>query len=298
MFGGRKRRRAVWTHVAAELGGHHQLPTKWWRGDENITATVRGVPVKLDVYVVSTGKSSQTYTRVAAAYAHGPGPKMKVSKQGFFAKLGKAMGMQDIPTGDPVFDQAFVLKSDSIPIARRLWSDEPRDRALPLADTWITSKPERLELTGYGRWDDPVKMRGAIELVGVLAATDIYGAAALAALGNVTQPAGERPRAELDTGARVVVMAEDRDDQLVMSARVYDPIEHEPLTCEVEAGRAELASKLSQAAQVHLAHVGTGTLSIGNTSAFLWRDLELDPERLRAGAELLGAISASRGVYR
>ncbi|MDQ3339972.1 MAG: hypothetical protein M4D80_32835 [Myxococcota bacterium] len=298
MFGGRKRRRAIWTEVASELGGTHQLPTKWWRGDENITATVHGVPVKLDVYVVSSGKSSQTYTRVAAAYAHGPGPKMKVSKQGFFSKLGKAIGMQDIPTGDAVFDATFVLKSDNIPIARRLWSDDPRAQALLLADTWITSKPEKLELTGYGRWDDPEKMRSAIELVGVLAATDIYGKVTLEQLGSVTQPDGERPRAELDTGARVVVMAEDRDDILVMSARVYDPTEHEPMTFDVVDGRAELATKLPQAAQVHLARVGTGTLSIGNTSAFLWSSLELDPERLRAGADLLGAISLRGGVYR
>jgi hypothetical protein len=70
------------------------------------------------------------------------------------------------------------------------------------------------------------------------------------------------------------------------------------MTFEVENGRAERATKLPQAAQVHLARVGTGTLSIGNTSAFLWHDLELDPERLRAGAELLGAISAGGGVYR
>jgi hypothetical protein len=84
----------------------------------------------------------------------------------------------------------------------------------------------------------------------------------------------------------------------VMSARVYDPIEHEPMTFDVVDGRAELATKLPQAAQVHLARVGSGTLSIGNTSAFLWSDLELDPARLRAGAELLGAISLRGGVYR
>jgi hypothetical protein len=298
MFGGRKRRRAIWTQVATELGGTHQLPTKWWRGDENITAIVHGVSVKLDVYVVSTGKSSQTYTRVVARHAHGPVPKMKVSKQGFFAKIGKAIGMQDVPTGDAVFDEAFVMKTDNVAVARRLWSDDARMRMLPLRDAWLKDKGDRLEMTGYGRWEDPDIMKGAIELVGVLAATDIYGSETLRALGTVEQPEGERPRVALDTGARVVVMAEDRNDHLVMSARVDEPMEHERMTLEVVDGRAELAVKLPQAAQVHLARVGSGRLEIGNTLAFLWNELELDPARLRAGADLLGAISLREGVYR
>jgi hypothetical protein len=44
--------------------------------------------------------------------------------------------------------------------------------------------------------------------------------------------------------------------------------------------------------------VGSGQLSIGNTSAFLWNDFETDPDRLRAGAALLGAFGAHDGVYR
>ena len=298
MFGGKKRRLAIWSQVASELGGVHNLQTKWWRGDEHILATVRGAQVKLDVYVVSSGKSSQTYTRVAADYVHGPGPKMKLSKHGFWQSIGKALGMQDIPTGDAAFDEGFVLKSDNVAVARRLWSDEARARMPALRDSWITSKPRRLELTGYGRWEDAKLMTSAIELVGVLASTDIYGIAALHEVGNVTQPEGERPRAELDTGARVVVMAEDHEDNLVMSARVYDPIEHDPMTLEIVDGHSEHATRLPQGAQVHLASVGTAALSIGNTSSLIWKTLELDPARLRAGAALLGAFSVRDGVYR
>jgi hypothetical protein len=299
MFGRRKRRQANWSQVAAELGGVHQLQTKWWRGDEHITATVHGVPVKLDVYVVSTGKTTHVYTRVAGAFLHGPGPKLKVQKKGFLQAIGKALGMQDVPLGDPLFDETFIVKADNIAVARRLWSPETLARMMGFTDTWIGTKPAGVELIGGGRWEDPVRMRGAMELVALLAARDIYGVAALRAMdASVTQPEGERPRAELDTGARVVVMAEDKADQLVMSARTYDPIEHEPMVIEVVDGRAELAAKLPQAAQVHLARVGSGTLTIANTLAFHWRDLELDPARLRAGAELLGAISLREGVYR
>lgn len=46
MFG-RSKRREAWTEVATALGGEHHLPSKWWRGDESITATIDGAVVKL-----------------------------------------------------------------------------------------------------------------------------------------------------------------------------------------------------------------------------------------------------------
>lgn len=36
----------------------------------------------------------------------------KLGAEGFFSKIGKTFGMQDIQTGDPEFDQAFVVKSN------------------------------------------------------------------------------------------------------------------------------------------------------------------------------------------
>ncbi len=70
------------------------------------------------------------------------------------------------------------------------------------------------------------------------------------------------------------------------------------MTLEIVDGHSDHATRLPQGAQVHLANVGSGTLTIGNTSSLIWRDLELDPARLRAGAALLGAISLREGVYR
>ncbi|HLL25361.1 MAG TPA: hypothetical protein VK427_24665, partial [Kofleriaceae bacterium] len=149
-----------------------------------------------------------------------------------------------------------------------------------------------------GYWEEPVRMRGAIEIVGALAARDLYNTAALAALAPLVQAAGERPRVVLDTGARVVVSAEDRGDDLVMVARVDDPVELAAMTIEVTNGRADEATRLPQGAQLHLAGVGTGTLSLGSALTFAWKTIEVPPAQLRAGASLLGAIAAQGGVYR
>jgi hypothetical protein len=67
---------------------------------------------------------------------------------------------------------------------------------------------------------------------------------------------------------------------------------------EIDVETIEIVDgKFVGAALPPIAHqVGTGTLS---KHGFVWHDLELEPARLRAGAELLGAIAAARGgVYR
>jgi hypothetical protein len=297
---GRKERRQVWTDVAKDLGGEHHLPTKWYRGDEWILATIQNVPVKLDTYVVSTGKSTQTFTRVAAEFAHGPGPRMKVYKEGIFASIGTVFGIADIAVGDAAFDKAFVVRADRAALARRLLSPEVIRRLMTLTHAFVESKPERVSLVVRGRWEDREAMKAGMHVIGELAASDIYGEAALRAVGALHKPSPfDIPRAELDTGTLVTMTAADRGERLVMEART-GRIAHDPLRLEVVDGRCERASELSQAAQVHVQGAGSGVLLVDEHGAsFTWNELELDPARLRAGADLLGAMAtAQAGVYR
>jgi hypothetical protein len=86
-----------------------------------------------------------------------------------------------------------------------------------------------------------------------------------------------------------------------MVAKTAQTIAHDPITLDVIDGAydQQLASKLPQAAHVHLREAGSGRLVVGDQTMFVWSSLELDPSRLRAGAELLGALAAARGgVYR
>lgn len=307
MFGGKKRRQAIWTQVALELDGEHHPQSKWWRADECIDAVVNGVDVKLDIYIVSTGKSSHPYTRVTASFAYGPGVKTKVYKQGLLSSIGKALGMRDVALGDAAFDERFIVRAENPAVVRRLWTSKAcKLFARRLEDTTVQSDTKTIKVWSAGRWDEAPRMRDAFAMIGELASRDLYGLFALRAIAGATttSPSGERPCAELDTGVRVVVQAEDHDDHLVMVARAAESLAMEPLVIEVSDGRlvdAERATKLPQAAHAIAHAVGSGTLAIDRANiTFAWRSLELDPARLRAGADLIGAIAASArgGVYR
>ncbi len=79
-----------------------------------------GWPILVDTYTVSTGQSNVTYTRARAGF-HAQTPfRCKVWKEGFFSRVGKKLGMQDLTVGNPVLDRDFVIQSDSPGQARAL----------------------------------------------------------------------------------------------------------------------------------------------------------------------------------
>lgn len=73
-----------------------------------------------DYFVVSTGKSAITYTRLRVALKNRNDFQLKLSKEGVFAKIGKALGSQDIEIGDESFDHDYVVKSNDELIATRI----------------------------------------------------------------------------------------------------------------------------------------------------------------------------------
>lgn len=308
LFRRTRNRRATWTKVATDLGGVFHLPTGFWRRqNERIEANISGVPVVLDMYVVSTGKSSHPYTRVRAPYARGPGPKLRVYRQGLFSAIGKAIGMQDLAFGELApFDAEFVVKADNEAVARALWSRRAMERMLAtFSRARIDSDATTITLVDGGRWEEPGRLHAGIALVAELACSDLFGADALRAIPDATfvHPQGQRPSAELAVPVRVAIRAEDREGRLVTVARATDPTEHPPLVLEVVAGKPadpSQASTLPQGAHVPLHTVGTGTLAIdADGIRFTWPEVERDPARLRGAAELIGAVAAgTAGTYR
>jgi len=67
----------------------------------------------LDTYTVSTGSSSQVYTRIRALYVGRDEFRFRVYRASVFSELGKFFGMQDIEVGHPKLDPHFVIKADS-----------------------------------------------------------------------------------------------------------------------------------------------------------------------------------------
>ncbi len=80
---------------------------------DGVRVAYRDWTVVVDTYTVSTGQSSITYTRGLAGF-HAQVPfRCKVWKEGFFSRVGKRLGMQDLKVGRPTLDRDFVVQSDS-----------------------------------------------------------------------------------------------------------------------------------------------------------------------------------------
>ncbi|MHC5036062.1 MAG: DUF3137 domain-containing protein [Planctomycetota bacterium] len=90
----------------------------------------------LDTYTVSTGQSSVTYTRMRAPYVNADGFRFKVYREGFFSKVGKLFGMQDVVVGFPEFDRDFVIQGNDWHRLRQLFA-HPRIRELIQAQPHI-----------------------------------------------------------------------------------------------------------------------------------------------------------------
>ncbi len=107
-----------WKAIAAEMEGRYRAGS--WGTGSRVDVDVGDWTFTLDIYVVSTGKTSQTYTRLRAPYVNATGFRFKLFRQGFFAKIGKAFGMQDVVIGVPEFDETWVVQGN----------DESRLRAI------------------------------------------------------------------------------------------------------------------------------------------------------------------------
>jgi hypothetical protein len=295
----RKARRLMWARVAQDHGGELHLAKGFWRPThERIEATVNGVPIVLDTFVVSTGKTTQTYSRVAADLAYGPAPKLLVQKKGVLSAIGNLI-REDVELGDAAFDGTFIVRCEQGAVARRMITERAMQLLLAtFLDGKLTYNRKRLELITTGIWNEEKRLRDGIAIVAEIAARDIYGVEALRSVegGALAETDRGWPVVAVATSARVVIGAEDCDGRLVMVARTSDVPRAEPLELDIVEGSArdgERASKLPPGAHVALRRIGSGVLGVTAEGVHLrWRELELDPARLRAGADLLGAIAA------
>ena len=52
------------------------------------------------------------YTRFKVFFPHSLNASLQLQKEGFFSKIGKTFGAQDIQTGNPDFDGQFIIKGN------------------------------------------------------------------------------------------------------------------------------------------------------------------------------------------
>jgi hypothetical protein len=120
------RRNTTWIAFAARHGFTYVAAHGSWYNKKpaRIEGRVGTVPITIDTYVVSNGKSSTMYTRLVTA-AMQPMPfDARVYKETVFGAIGDLLGAQDVSVGDPSFDNEFVVKASREDLVR-LWLHPP-----------------------------------------------------------------------------------------------------------------------------------------------------------------------------
>ena len=112
----------IWTQIATDIGGEF-IEGGFW-GKDVVLYKHGEWQILLDTYVVSTGKSSHSVTRMRAPFINKDDLYFKISREGFFSSIGKFFGMQDIEIGDPFFDEQFVIKGNNPEKIKLLLADD------------------------------------------------------------------------------------------------------------------------------------------------------------------------------
>lgn len=194
VFGRRdvQRRREVWRALAERRGWRFVPAGRSWLRNEPAAIEARSehAIVWLDTYIVSSGKSSTTYTRAKARFAIGGGPRFQVYEEGVMSSLGKALGTQDVTLGgDAAFDDWFMVKCEDAEATRRVWTESATRRMrVALPNSRATSDGREVQVIANGFIDDVRTLEAVISQAAELAS---FGGPALAQL------ADELPRAEL-----------------------------------------------------------------------------------------------------
>ena len=121
----------IWSELSREMGARFQAGGLMRSGRVDISNGVWDIT--LDTYVVSSGKSSSTFTRLRAPYVNADGFYFNVYGKSVFSSIAKKLGSPTISMGDPGFDQTFMVQSNSEERIRYLLSN-PNIRSLMEAD--------------------------------------------------------------------------------------------------------------------------------------------------------------------
>lgn len=137
------------------------------------SGTVDNMVLKIDSYTVSTGKSSQTYTRIVLDGGRKIPHGLQLKSEGMMSSIKKAFAGSDLITGDELFDERVFLKGHDLDTISRL-DGNTRQAALAVVSGLKGTVGEgKIRITKSGLVRDPDKLesmaRGVIALARGLA---------------------------------------------------------------------------------------------------------------------------------
>lgn len=327
----------AWAQTAHALGARYDRRSgPWYNRVRRIDAEVDGTAVAVDHYTVSTGKSSTTFTRLRAEVLFPGKLHLRVYPKHALSGLSRALGFQDVPTGDADFDEQFVVKANDEDMARSWLSPRVRQAIRRAAKYSFTIKDGALTAQRVGLEEESDRLEAAVHATAELASAgrrllDRWERFARVEEGVLGAGAG-RPRIELDERG-VPLRIDTADDGAGgntvtrVRARILDPDAEryelrqsgesfgDPTLSEVPAEQLDLpkrfalgssspgqtAARLSP--EVRRALPALAPLRVqsdGEEVMVVLRGMESDEERLREAVEVATALAAEagKGPYR
>lgn len=209
-------RKRVWSLVAERFGGTYRPARGGFfnRSKPEIDAEIGNVAVNVTLLTEGAGDSSTTYTLVRAGWLLGSGPELRVTSANVLTRMGRALGLQDVPTGDPAFDDAFIVKAPVADAVHALLDQRARRAMSSLRTGRLNASASSVEYRVSRIMADPTMFAIAMELVAQVAAMGSAHVALLQQLpGQFTHAHGPwnsrtAPWVVMEIGAsRVSVMA-------------------------------------------------------------------------------------------
>ncbi|MBW2527659.1 MAG: hypothetical protein JRI23_25985 [Deltaproteobacteria bacterium] len=326
---------AAWRVAAEQLRGEYEPRAgPWYNRVRRIDAELDGTAVAIDHYTVSTGKSSQVFTRLTAAVTFPGKLKLRVYPKHALSGLADALGFQDVPTGDADFDERFVVKANDEDLARSWLSPRVRQALRKTTGYSFTIKNGKLTAQRSGLELEPQQLTNAAEAAAEVAAAgrhllerwEHFARGEQGVLGA----GGGRPRIEIDErGVPLRIdTAETRDGNTVtrVRARILDPeaeryelrldeeisdgtlspveLGEQPLPARFALASSEpeqTARRLTDTVRRRVARLEpAGIESDGDEVVVVLRGMESDEARLRTAMDVASSLAAEagRGPYR
>lgn len=121
------KRKSAWTELLRRFAADNDLqfiPASFPEGPE-VEGKLGGVPIHIDNFTQSSGKSSALYSRIRMSPEIPP--DLRIGKESYFTGLSQKLMGDDIQTGLPLFDDTFELKGVTRSLALSFLGSASRD---------------------------------------------------------------------------------------------------------------------------------------------------------------------------
>jgi hypothetical protein len=138
-----------------------------------VTGVYQDFIVSLYTYMTGSGKHSSTWTSfvVYLPFHFRNVARLRVTREGFLAGITKAFGAQDIHVGDPAFDEAYLIASDTPQFVPHILTPPIRDALLRgTQEMNVTVGDGRVYYAQRGVLTDPGVLSYVLDLLVMIAA--------------------------------------------------------------------------------------------------------------------------------